>query len=210
VAERQLRALTLTSRAFRSDQFGPFARDLAGLTGKEMILPMNSGAEAVETALKVPGAGAAGQGRGRGLGHDHRHGRQLPRPHDDHRVVLDRQGGARGLRALYAGLPSCPTATSKRCGCDVDETIAVLLEPIQGEGGVVIPPDGFLRDVRALCTERGVFMIADEIQSGLARTGRTFACDHEQVVPDIYIWARRSAAASCRCRRSRLTATSWG
>jgi ornithine--oxo-acid transaminase len=68
-----------------------------------------------------------------------------------------------------------------------DETIAVLLEPIQGEGGVVIPPDGFLQQVRALCTERGVLMIADEIQSGLARTGRTFACDHEQVVPDIYV-----------------------
>ena len=66
-------------------------------------------------------------------------------------------------------------------------TVAVLLEPIQGEGGVVIPPEGFLRDVRAICSENDVLMVADEIQSGLGRTGRTFACDHEGVVPDVYV-----------------------
>ena len=68
-----------------------------------------------------------------------------------------------------------------------EDTVAVLLEPIQGEGGVVIPPEGFLRQVRELCSSREVLMVADEIQSGLARTGKTFACDHEDVVPDIYI-----------------------
>jgi len=78
----------------------------------------------------------------------------------------------------------------------VDETtVAVLLEPIQGEGGVIIPPEGFLRDVRALCDELGILMVADEIQSGLARTGETFACDHEGVVPDIYIMGKALGGA---------------
>ena len=189
VAERQLRALTLTSRAFRSDQFGPFARDLAGLTGKEMILPMNSGAEAVETAVKVA----------------RRWGRQVKGLAEDWGTIIVMGGNFHGRTTTIVSFstdkvaregygPYTPGFVVVPFG-DIealraamsDETIAVLLEPIQGEGGVVIPPDGFLQQVRALCTERGVLMIADEIQSGLARTGRTFACDHEQVVPDIYV-----------------------
>ncbi len=188
-AERQLRTLTLTSRAFHSDQLGPFARDLARLTGKDMILPMNSGAEAVETAIKVTRRWGH---RVKGLPEDwgtivvmagNFHGRTTTI------VSFSTDKVARDDYGPYTpGFVVVPYGDIEALRAAVDDnTIGVLLEPIQGEGGVVIPPEGFLRDVRALCTERDVLMIADEIQSGLARTGRTFACDHESVVPDIYI-----------------------
>ena len=189
VAERQLRTLTLTSRAFHSDQLGPFARDLCALTGKDLILPMNSGAEAVETAIKVT----------------RRWGKRTKGLPEDWGTIIVMGGNFHGRTTTIVSFstdkvaregygPYTPGSVVVPFG-DIealraamsDETIAVLLEPIQGEGGVVIPPDGFLQQVRSLCTERGVLMIADEIQSGLARTGRTFACDHEQVVPDIYV-----------------------
>jgi ornithine--oxo-acid transaminase len=188
-AQRQLHTLTLTSRAFHSDQLGPFARDLAALTGKDLVLPMNSGAEAVETSLKV--ARRWGR-RVKGLPEDwgtiivmagNFHGRTTTIvSFSTDKVARDDYGPyTPGFVVVpYGDIEALRAAVS-------DETIAVLLEPIQGEGGVVIPPDGFLRDVRALCTERNMLMIADEIQSGLARTGHTFACDHEQVVPDIYV-----------------------
>jgi len=189
VAERQLRTLTLTSRAFHSDQLGPFARDLAELTGKDMILPMNSGAEAVETAIKV--ARRWGH-RVKGLAEDwgtivvmggNFHGRTTTIvSFSTDKVARD------GYGPFTPGFVTVPYGDIEALRAAVsDETVAVLLEPIQGEGGVVIPPEGFLREVRALCTERRALMIADEIQSGLARTGRTFACDHEDVVPDIYV-----------------------
>ena len=192
VAERQLRTLTLTSRAFHSDQLGPFARDLAALTGKDMILPMNSGAEAVETAIKVT----------------RRWGKRAKGLPEDWGTIIVMGGNFHGRTTTIVSFSTDKTAREDygpytpgflvvpygdihalRAAIN-DETIGVLLEPIQGEGGVVIPPAGFLRDVRALCTERNVLMIADEIQSGLARTGRTFACDHEDVVPDIYIMGK--------------------
>ena len=188
-AQRQLHTLTLTSRAFHSDQLGPFARDLAALTGKDLVLPMNSGAEAVETSLKV--ARRWGR-RVKGLPEDwgtiivmagNFHGRTTTIvSFSTDKVARDDYGPyTPGFVVVpYGDIEALRAAVS-------DETIAVLLEPIQGEGGVVIPPDGFLRDVRALCTERNMLMIADEIQSGLARTGHTFACDHEQVVPDVYV-----------------------
>ena len=192
VAERQLRTLTLTSRAFHSDQLGPFARDLAALTGKDMILPMNSGAEAVETAIKVT----------------RRWGKRAKGLPEDWGTIIVMGGNFHGRTTTIVSFSTDKTAREDygpytpgflvvpygdihalRAAIN-DETIGVLLEPIQGEGGVVIPPAGFLRDVRALCAERNVLMIADEIQSGLARTGRTFACDHEDVVPDIYIMGK--------------------
>ena len=188
-AHRQLRTLTLTSRAFHSDQLGPFARDLADLCGKDMILPMNSGAEAVETAIKVTRRWGH---RTKGLPEDwgtivvmagNFHGRTTTI------VSFSSDKVAReGYGPFTPGFVSVPFGDidALRAAVD-DQTIGVLLEPIQGEGGVVIPPEGFLRDVRELCTSRGILMIADEIQSGLARTGRTFACDHEGVVPDIYV-----------------------
>ena len=189
VAERQLRTLTLTSRAFHSDQLGPFARDLCALTGKDLILPMNSGAEAVETAIKVT----------------RRWGKRTKGLPEDWGTIIVMGGNFHGRTTTIVSFstdkvaregygPYTPVFVVVPYGdidalraAMTDETIGVLLEPIQGEGGVVIPPEGFLREVRALCTERNVLMVADEIQSGLARTGRTFACDHEDVVPDIYI-----------------------
>ncbi|WP_408897612.1 ornithine--oxo-acid transaminase [Nocardioides sp. R1-1] len=188
-AAGQLQRLTLTSRAFYNDQLGPFAQALAELTGKDMVLPMNSGAEAVETAIKVsrkwgyrvkgvaPGAATIVTMRG------NFHGRTTT-------IVgfSDDPDATDDYGPFTPGFVGVPYGDGGAVAAAIDDTtVGVLFEPIQGEGGVVLPPDGFLRDLRALCTERGVLMIADEIQSGLGRTGRTFACDHEDVVPDVYV-----------------------
>lgn len=196
VAHAQLDRLTLTSRAFYNDQLGPFARDLARLTGKEMVLPMNSGAEAVETAIKV----------------SRRWGYEVKGVPEQQATIVVMAGNFHGrtttiisfsddedARAGYApyttGFRSVPYGDAEALEAAIDETtVAVLLEPIQGEGGVVIPPEGFLRQVRATCDRHGVLMVADEIQSGLARTGRTFACDHEDVVPDVYVLGKALGA----------------
>jgi ornithine--oxo-acid transaminase len=188
-AQEQLGRLTLTSRAFHNDQLGPFARDLAQLTGKEMILPMNSGAEAVETAIKVA----------------RKWGYLVKGVPDSQATIVAMEGNFHGrtttivsfstdavATAHYApytpGFRLVPYGDPAALEAAIDEsTVAVLLEPIQGEGGVIIPPDGYLQRVRTICNSAGVLMMADEIQSGLARTGRTFACDHEDVVPDVYI-----------------------
>jgi ornithine--oxo-acid transaminase len=188
-ARDQLERLTLTSRAFLNDQLGPFAEALAGLTGKDMVLPMNTGAEAVETAIKV--ARKWGY-RVKGVPEDtativvmegNFHGRTTTIvSFSDDKVARDEYGPyTPGFRTVTYG-----DADALRAAVD-DSTVAVLLEPIQGEGGVVIPPAGYLREVRSICDEAGALMIADEIQSGLARTGRTFACEHESVVPDVYV-----------------------
>ncbi|GAB2969043.1 ornithine--oxo-acid transaminase [Nocardioides montaniterrae] len=188
-AADQLQRLTLTSRAFYNDQLGAFVRDLAELCGKEMVLPMNSGAEAVETALKVSrkwgyqvkGVAPSEANIVTMSGNFHGRTTTVVSFSDDPLATTDFGPFTPGFRrATYGDLDALAAAID-------DDTVAVLLEPIQGEGGVVIPPEGFLRGVRRLCAERNVLMVADEIQSGLARTGRTFACDHEDVVPDIYI-----------------------
>jgi len=188
-AQDQMSRLTLTSRAFYNDQLGPFARDLAALTGKEMILPMNSGAEAVETAIKVA----------------RKWGYLVKGVPENQATIVAMEGNFHGRTTTIVSFSTDSVATAHYAPYTpgfrlvpygdlaaleraVDETtVAVLLEPIQGEGGVVIPPDGYLQDVRTLCNATGVLMMADEIQSGLARTGRTFACDHEEVVPDVYV-----------------------
>ncbi len=188
-AQEQLSRLTLTSRAFHNDQLGPFAEALAGLTGKDMVLPMNSGAEAVETALKVSrkwGYQVKGVAEGQAnivVMEGNFHGRTTTIvSFSDDKVARDDYGPyTAGFRSVTYG-----DADALRRAVD-DSTVAVLLEPIQGEGGVVIPPEGYLREVRAICDDTGVLMVADEIQSGLARTGRTFACDHEGVVPDVFV-----------------------
>ncbi len=188
-AHAQLDRLTLTSRAFLNDQLGPFAEALAELTGMDMVLPMNTGAEAVETALKV--ARKWGY-RVKGVTEDaanivvmegNFHGRTTTIvSFSDDKIARDEYGPyTPGFRTVRYG-----DAEALRAAVD-DDTVAVLLEPIQGEGGVVIPPEGYLRDVRAICDEAGVLMIADEVQSGLARTGRTFACEFEDVHPDVYV-----------------------
>ncbi|MGG5257560.1 ornithine--oxo-acid transaminase [Phycicoccus avicenniae] len=188
-AHAQLDRLTLTSRAFLNDQLGPFAESLCRLTGKDMVLPMNTGAEAVETAIKV--ARKWGY-RVKGVPEDtasivvmegNFHGRTTTIvSFSDDKVARDEYGPyTPGFRTITYG-----DAEALRAAVD-DSTVAVLLEPVQGEGGVVIPPEGYLREVRAICDQAGALMVADEIQSGLARTGRTFACDHEGVVPDVYV-----------------------
>ncbi|MDO5711261.1 MAG: ornithine--oxo-acid transaminase, partial [Micrococcales bacterium] len=191
-ARAQLDRLTLTSRAFHSDQLGPFARDLARLTGKDVILPMNTGTEAVETAVKVA----------------RRWGYDVKGVRPDQANILTMDGNfhgrtttvvsfsteddvRRGYGPYTPGFRVIPYGDVRALEAQIDDdTVAVLLEPIQGERGVLIPPDGFLREVRELCTRRNVLMLADEVQSGLARTGRTFACDHEDVVPDIWIMGK--------------------
>lgn len=188
-AHEQIERLTLTSRAFHHDQMGPFVESLARLAGKDMVLPMNSGAEAVESALKVA----------------RKWGYEVKGVPDEQAEIIVATGGFHGrtisiisfsddpdshhhfgpytpgfVRVPYGDADALATAVTPR-------TVAVLLEPIQGESGVVIPPDGYLRAVREVTAGNDVLMIADEIQSGLGRTGATFACDHENVVPDAYV-----------------------
>ncbi len=191
-AHAQLDRITLTSRAFHNDQLGPFVRDLAALTGKDMILPMNTGAEAVETAIKV--ARRWGQEVHKA---DPERANIIVMAHGFHgrtttiiSFTTDEEA-RRGYGPYTPGFRIVPYGDTQAVAAAIDDdTVAVLLEPIQGERGVVLPPPGFLRTVRELCTARGILMLADEIQSGLARTGATFACDLEDVVPDVYIMGK--------------------
>lgn len=189
VAQEQLGRLTLTSRAFHHDRFGRFCADVARLCGKDAILPMNTGAEAVETALKVArkwGYDVKGVPAGRAqiitCGGNF-HGRTITivgfSTDPDANTGFGPYPG--GFVSVEYGDPAALEAAV------TDETVAVLVEPIQGEAGVRVPPPGYLAAVRAICDRHGILMLADEIQSGLGRTGDTFACDHENVVPDMYI-----------------------
>jgi ornithine--oxo-acid transaminase len=190
-ARAQLDRVTLTSRAFGNDQLGPFARDLAVLCGKDRVLPMNTGAEAVETAIKAVrrwGYDVKGVRPGRAtilVCENNFHGRTTT-------IVSfsDDPGARRGYGPFTPGFRSVPFGDADALAAALtadSEIVAFLVEPVQGEAGVIVPPDGYLRAARRLCSEHGVLLVADEIQSGLGRTGRTFACDHEDVVPDIYV-----------------------
>ncbi|OSC38160.1 ornithine--oxo-acid transaminase [Mycobacterium decipiens] len=188
-AHAQLDAVTLVSRAFHSDRLGPFCTALAELCGKDMVLPMNSGAEAVESGLKVArkwGAEVKGVPAGRAniiVADNNFHGRTISIVSFSSDPVA-----RRGFGPFTPGFRSVPFGDAAALAQAIDDdTVAVLLEPIQGEAGIIVPPDDYLPAVRALCAEHNVLMIADEIQSGLARTGYTFACDHWGVVPDIYL-----------------------
>src|SRR5689334_16036604 len=188
-ARDQLDRITLTSRAFLHDQFGPFCRELAELCGKDLVLPMNSGAEAVETAIKVArkwGYKVKGVPDGRAtivVAENNFHGRTTTI------VSFSTDPDARADYGPYTpGFRVVPYGDLAALDAVIDDTtVAVLLEPIQGEAGVLVPPPGYLAAVRRLCTERNVLFVADEIQSGLGRTGETFACDFDGVVPDMYI-----------------------
>lgn len=188
-AREQLGRLTLTSRAYHNDQLGVFAAALAKLCGKDVVLPMNTGAEAVETGIKV--ARAWGY-RVKGIAADRAtvivadgnfHGRTTTI------VGFSDDPQARDDFGPYApGFVTVPFGDAAALEAAIDEnTAAVLLEPIQGEAGVIIPPQGYLRAVREITHRHNVLMIADEIQSGLGRVGETFACDREGVVPDVYL-----------------------
>jgi ornithine--oxo-acid transaminase len=188
-ATEQLGRLTLTSRAFHNDRLGAFATALAELCGKDLVLPMNTGAEAVETGIKAARAWAY---RVKGVPTDAAtivvaggsfHGRTTT-------IVgfSDDPQARDGFGPFGPGFVRVPYGDAAALEAVVDaDTAAVLLEPIQGEAGVVIPPEGYLRAVREICDRTGVLMIADEIQSGLGRAGTTFACDREDVVPDLYL-----------------------
>lgn len=188
-AEAQLHRVTLTSRAFHNDQLGRFCADLARLSRHDAVLPMNTGAEAVETAIKV--ARKWGYER-KGVAPDQAeiivcsgnfHGRTItivsfsedPLAHDHYGPYTP-------------GFVSVPYGDIDALGAAINErTVAFLVEPIQGEAGVVLPPTGFLQAAHALCSARGVLFVADEVQSGLGRAGATFACDLVDVQPDVRI-----------------------
>jgi ornithine--oxo-acid transaminase len=189
-AKEQLDHVTLTSRAFHNDRFGRFCRELAELCGMDMVLPMNTGAEAVETAVKTArrwGYDVKGVPAGRAkivTCSGNFHGRTIT-------IVSfssdpDARGGFGPFTPGFVEVPYGDADALVDVLADPD-VVGFLVEPIQGEAGVVVPPQGYLRRARELCDEHQVLLMADEIQSGLGRTGRTFAIEHEGVTPDIYI-----------------------
>ena len=188
-AKDQLDRVTLTSRAFHNDQLGPFCEELARLCGMEAVLPMNTGAEGVETAIKTARKwgyekkGVAADKAKIIVCEGNFHGRTTTI------VSFSTDPQARGGFGPYTpGFEIIPygDAAALRGAIDAN-TVGFLVEPIQGEAGVIIPADGFLAGAREICREQNVLFIADEIQSGLGRTGKTFACDWEDVKPDILI-----------------------
>lgn len=185
----QASRVTLTSRAFRNEQLGAFCEELAAVCGMEMVLPMNTGAEAVETAIKAA----------------RRWGYRVKGIPNAQATIIAFDNNFHGRTTTIVGFssepsyrehfgPFAPGFTLVPFG-DINavraamtaNTCAVLIEPIQCEAGVLIPPDGFLGELSALCREQNVLLIADEIQTGLGRTGRMFACDHDHVTPDMYV-----------------------
>ncbi len=185
----QASKLTLTSRAFRNDQLPLFYKDLADLSGYEMVLPMNTGAEAVETSLKLARKWSV-QVKGVPENSQHIitcqgnfHGRTITV------ISFSTENSYReGFGPYTPGFTTVAYGDANRIAKAITpNTAAVLIEPIQGEAGVKIPPAGYLRSLREICSENNVLLIADEVQTGLGRTGKLFACDHENVRPDIMI-----------------------
>lgn len=188
-ARAQLGRITLTSRAFHNDQLGPFVTALAELAGKDMVLPMNTGAEAVESGIKVARAwgyrvkGVAENQANIIVAAGNFHGRTTT-------IISfsDDETARSGFGPFTPGFRTVPYGDAAALEAAIDEnTVAVLLEPIQGEAGIVVPPAEYLPSVREITTRHNVLFIADEIQSGLGRTGATFACDLVGVVPDLYL-----------------------
>ena len=186
-AHAQLDRLTLTSRAFHNDRLGPFMEDLAALTGTERVLPMNTGAEAVETAIKISRAWGY---RVKGVRADRAkivvasnsfHGRTTTI------ISFSDDPQARGDFGPYGpGFVTVPYGDAAALAAALDDdTVAVLLEPIQGEAGIIVPPAGYLAEVRRLTAAKNVLFIADEIQSGLGRTGATLETERVGVQPDL-------------------------
>lgn len=185
----QAKKITLTSRAFRNDQLPLLYKELSDITGYGMSLPMNSGAEAVETAVKLARKWAYTV-------------KKIPR-HQAEIVVASGNFHGRtttvisfSTEAFYRddfgpftpGFTVVPYGDAAAIEQAISpNTAAILIEPIQGEAGVMVPPDGYLKKVRALCDKHNILFIADEIQTGLGRTGKMFACDHEEVRPDVVV-----------------------
>ncbi len=189
VMTEQAQQLTLTSRAFRNDKLGPFYKTLHDLTGYDMALPMNTGAEAVETAIKAA----------------RKWGYTVKKVAPNQAEIIVCNGNFHGRTTTIVGFsssaqyredfgPFTPGFVNIPYG-DVGaleaaitpNTVGFMVEPIQGEGGVIVPPRGYLKEVRRICDRHNLLLLADEIQTGLGRTGALFACDHEEVRPDIMI-----------------------
>lgn len=183
----QMHKVTLTSRAFFNDQMGPFMKELCELMGYEMALPMNTGAEAVETAIKAA----------------RKWGYRMKGVPDNQAEIIVCEGNFAGRTTTIISFsseeqykedfgPLTPGFKMIAYG-DADEleaaitphTVAFLVEPIQGEGGVIVPPAGYLKRAAEICAKHNVLFVADEIQTGLGRTGALLACDHEGVRPDM-------------------------
>ena len=187
--KEQADRITLTSRAFHNDQLGRFYQMVAELTGKEMVLPMNTGAEAVETAIKAIRRWAYDV---KGIPRDQAeiivfennfHGRTITAV-----SLSSNEEYQRGFGPLTPGFKVVPYGDIEALRKAITpRTAAVLMEPIQGEAGVIVPPEGFLKETYRLCREHHILFAADEIQTGFGRTGKLFACDWEGVKPDIYI-----------------------
>lgn len=188
-AHAQLDKLTLTSRAFHNDQMGPFLKALCEATGFERALPMNTGMEAVETAIKMV----------------RKWGYTIKGVPDNQAEIIVCENNFHGRTTTIAGFSSeaqyrdgfgpftpgfkcIPYGDAEALAAAINKnTVAFLVEPLQGEGGVVVPPDGFISKARELCSQHSVALMADEIQTGLGRTGRLFCCDWEKVRPDVLI-----------------------
>lgn len=181
--------VTLTSRAFHNDQLGPWYEMICKLTNKEMALPMNTGAEAVETAIKAARRWAYDV---KGVADNQAeiiacvgnfHGRTMTAV-----SLSSEEEYKRGFGPMLPGIKLIPYGDLDALKDAITEnTAAFLIEPIQGEAGIVIPPEGFLKKAYETCKENNVLFIADEIQAGLARSGKMFACEWEDVDPDMYI-----------------------
>ncbi len=185
----QMQKVTLTSRAFRNDQMGPFLQTLCNFTGYEMALPMNTGAEAVETAVKVA----------------RKWGYEVKGIPDNQAEIIVCAGNFHGRTVTAISFSSEPTYkrhfgpltpgfkiipygdADALAAAITPNTAAFLVEPIQGEGGVVMPPAGYLQATAEICHQNNVLFVADEIQTGFGRTGKLFACHHENVRADITI-----------------------
>lgn len=187
--KEQADRVTLTSRAFHNDQLGRFYEKVCQLTGKNMVLPMNTGAEAVETAIKAARRWAyrvkgVPDGKAEIIACDGNfHGRTMTA------VSLSSEEEYKdGFGPMLPGIKRVPYGDIDALKNAITEnTAAFLVEPIQGEAGIVIPPEGYLKEALDVCKRHNVLLMADEIQSGLGRTGKRFACDWEGVVPDVYI-----------------------
>ena len=188
-AEEQMSKLTLTSRAFHNDQMGPFLRELCEATGYEKALPMNTGAEAVETAIKMVrkwGYEVKGVPEGRAeiiVCENNFHGRTTTI------VGFSSEDQSReGFGPFTPGFVLVPYGDLDAFKAAITEnTVGFLVEPLQGEGGVIVPPEGYLNRTADICRDRGIAFIGDEIQTGLGRTGRLFCCEWEGVRPDVLI-----------------------
>ena len=185
----QANRVTLTSRAFHSDQLGPWYEKVAKLTNKNMVLPMNTGAEAVETAIKTARRWAydvkkVEENRAEIIVcEDNFHGRTMGAV-----SMSSNEEYKRGFGPMLPGIIVIPYGDLEALKAAITpNTAAFILEPIQGEAGINIPPAGFLEEAYDICKKENVLFVADEIQTGLGRTGKLFACDWDNIIPDMYI-----------------------